>query len=186
MLWTVLLSLCDQHGDSPLLTACEKGHAAIVGKLIAAGADIEPRTRCVVLHSQFLCHRSLWAGMPWIVLLSLCHQFGHSPLLMACEKGHAAIVDKLIAAGADINAKNKVCCACIPSICAIAHCGLTCLGLCCLLSLCDQHDHSPLAYACMRGHTAIVDKLVAAGADIKAKYEVCCRRPRQMSPPTRN
>ena len=53
--------------------------------------------------------------MLWTVLLSLCDQLDHSPLLMACLNGRAAIVDKLIAAGADIDAKNIVCRSRIPS-----------------------------------------------------------------------
>ena len=35
-------------------------------------------------------------------------QNGRTPLYFACEKGHAAVVDALIAAGANLEAKDKV------------------------------------------------------------------------------
>ncbi|MDF2964615.1 MAG: serine/threonine-protein phosphatase 6 regulatory ankyrin repeat subunit C-like [Rickettsiaceae bacterium] len=66
---------------------------------------------------------------------------GATPLTLAAQNGHTTIVEKLLAAGADVNKAN------------------------------EKNGATPLIYAAEKGHTAIVEELVAAGADINKANE---------------
>ena len=66
-------------GIAPLFVACYLGHADVVERLLAGGANIET-------HSM--------GG-------------GTTPLSIACEEGHLDVVEMLMAAGAQIDAPNK-------------------------------------------------------------------------------
>ncbi len=46
------------------------------------------------------------AGLPWIHLTPFIHSFGASPLHLAAERGHSAIVRLLVSAGADLNIRD--------------------------------------------------------------------------------
>ena len=63
---------------TPLLAAAEKGHEAVMTRLIAAGADVN----------------KAWTND------------GATPLYMAAWRGHDAVVARLIAAGAGANKAN--------------------------------------------------------------------------------
>jgi outer membrane protein assembly factor BamB len=60
---------------------------------------------------------------------------GATPLALACDHGHDAVVETLIAAGADVNAKDSF------------------------------YRATPITWAIMRKHPTIVERLVKAGAD---------------------
>ncbi len=46
------LRMALQEGFTPLVVAAHKGHAAVIDRLIAAGADIESRTQVVHAHKR--------------------------------------------------------------------------------------------------------------------------------------
>ena len=96
-----------------LLKAATGGCHTEVRQLVACGADMAITGRC-----------------------------GWKPLHLAASGGHAAVVEKLLAAGAAVDAKDK-------------HGGET-----------------PLHRAASEGRAAVVEQLLAAGAAVDAKNEV--------------
>ncbi|OQR82780.1 hypothetical protein ACHHYP_15550 [Achlya hypogyna] len=76
----VVLNQANMFGSTPLMCASASGHSAIVGVLLAAGADVNIKTR-----------------------------YGSTALSKAAEAGHGVIVDQLLAHGASVteNALGK-------------------------------------------------------------------------------
>jgi predicted Fe-Mo cluster-binding NifX family protein len=68
------LNIADNHGQTPLHVACDKGHGSIVTMLIDGGAD-----------------------------LNVAKRDGQTPLHRACFFGHESVVRVLIDGGADLN-----------------------------------------------------------------------------------
>ena len=52
------------------------------------------------------------------------HQDKKTPLMRATEKGHVAVMECLLAHGADINARGYVCIDPIRALCDVKHCVL--------------------------------------------------------------
>jgi ankyrin repeat protein len=77
--------------------ACCEGHVEVVSTLLAAGAPLEA-------HDMVLCHSSKMVRLSLIV----CLQSGMTPLHRACLKGRVEVVPVLLAAGAKIEAIDKV------------------------------------------------------------------------------
>ena len=71
---------------NPLATASLHGRAAVVERLLAAGADVNGR------HTTFLGGK---------------HRVTCTPLMMAAWGGHAEIIERLLAAGADAGATDS-------------------------------------------------------------------------------
>ena len=71
---------------NPLATACLHGRAAVVERLLAAGADVNAR------HTTFLGGK---------------HRVTCTPLMMAAWGGHPQIIERLLAAGADAGATDS-------------------------------------------------------------------------------
>ena len=69
--------MVNRHGIAPLHRAAANGNAAIVKRLMAAGADANVATPA-----------------------------GETPLMMAARTGNAAAVEALIAKGAEVNARE--------------------------------------------------------------------------------
>ena len=99
-------------------------------------------------------------------------QNGFTPLHKAAWKGHQTVVTALIAAGADVNAKNNVrrCplrVAVLPAGCRMHLQSLSrdsplfSLSRRCLCWM--QYGDTPLILAAKQGHQAVVDLLKAAG-----------------------
>ena len=100
------------------------------------------------------------------------YQEGNTPLHCAAEKGHTAIVDTLLAHGADAKAVAKT--GWTPLHYAADE-GHTAIVHALLSKGADAkaveivQGHTPLHYAAGGGHNAIVDTLLAHGADAKAE-----------------
>jgi len=101
-----------QERDTPLLSACRRGALEVVDCLINHGADVNRVTR----------------SSPLV------------PIQLAAWKGHAAIVERLFRAGADINCNQG---------------GLWMIPA--------------LVLASQEGHVDVVDCLLSLGADTEAK-----------------
>ena len=98
-------------GGTALTEAASSGDIVLVRHLLAAGADLDARS-----------------------------YYGNTALMVAARRGHADIVDLLLAQpGIDINAKS------------------------------GRYSLTALAAAAQNGHAAVVRQLLAAGADVDAK-----------------
>ena len=130
--------LASQNGATPLHMAAQKGLAAVMDRLIAAGADVESRAQ--VPHARAsTCARTgtiartrarACTATHYTAFLSRAHlripcgptdrlacareraserlQDGSTPLLIASRNSHVEAVDRLIAAGGEINASDNV------------------------------------------------------------------------------
>ena len=99
------------YGETPLLMASKNGDLEVVQALLAAGANSEARERmCMVGIGRG--RRSRRGGIHEICEddVALCMQdpdmiFGMTPLIMASNQGHLEVVQALLAAGANKEAK---------------------------------------------------------------------------------
>jgi ankyrin repeat protein len=114
------------HGDSGLHLASEKGHVAVVGSLVDAGADVNaanvrsPDT-LVILHGQ-CCRMCLpqqggWVGARCVdACCTVCvgllcgagagQADGTTPIMYASRDGHVAVVAALVSRGANVSART--------------------------------------------------------------------------------
>ena len=150
--------------EDALYTACIHGHAAVVRRLIEAGADVANDSG----GDSFLC-AACEKGHTAVVeeLLTAGADVDDAqgkPLCDASEKGFADIVDRLVVAGADIDIKNGY-----PLLAACRN-NYTDVAERLIRAGANVHaeDDEALCYASENGNTNIVRRLVAAGADIEA------------------
>jgi ankyrin repeat protein len=108
-----LLNSPDQNQKTPLHLALECGHIDIARYLIELGADINLKDK----DKASPLHNASYLGNLEIVDLLLKKGAaslnegnfrGQTPLLYACEKGHADVVARLLDAGADIEARDAL------------------------------------------------------------------------------
>ncbi|KAK0108511.1 hypothetical protein ONS95_003314 [Cadophora gregata] len=136
------------YGQNALQAACAQGHASIVARLIAAGADVNaagdfnrPRTAlqiAAVAGNIEIVDMLLAAGADFNVPAAKYN--GRTALQAASEGGHLAVIEKLLKIEADVNAPGA------------RYGGLTALQASC----------SPTS------NIAAVRRLLATGADVNA------------------
>jgi len=116
----------DSELSTPLMTAVDQRNLEIVTLLLAAGCRVNA-------HERWTKYFSTWSDR----LLGPYANFdaGSSPLRIAAEIGHVAIVEVLLAAGADVNEVDV------------------------------HRLATPLRIAVEKGHAGVVRALLAAGAD---------------------
>ena len=134
----------NENGRSPLLRASVSGKIAVVKMLVEAGADV-----CVTDNEGDSCLTlAAWSEHTETVryLVGLkdvdvnhAENDGDTALHFAVQEGHGDVVQVLIDAGADLEAKNKD----------------------------DEQGRSPLLLASVEGHLDIVKMLVEAGAGVR-------------------
>ena len=126
-------------------------------------------------------------------------QDGSTPLHMAANNGHTAILEALVTAGAEVNVTDKVhippallfLSPCLPRVCGrgmVAEEAVRWYAI--HLAPTDgvkvwgvQHGWTPLIHAAANGLFAIVDALVAAGVDVNVQQKVGTFSPTSSAPP---
>ena len=131
----------DKRGVSPLEIASRGGHAAAVQWLLVKGVDVNsknsfPLTEAVYANQPHVVRILLNAG----VYINKVNELGYTALGTAVKKGNINIVQRLVAAGANVNTSGKS------------------LG-----------DESPLQMAAFEGNEALVTLLLSHGADVRAQ-----------------
>jgi ankyrin repeat protein len=128
-----VLTCLPQEGFTALLHACSRGHEKVVSVLLSAGASIEVQTKVrsgeestrIKLFSFHLC--SFQIGKK-------------TPLQFACDRGAVGMVSELLAAGAQIEARDSV-----SELGSVSVCLNDSLSL-------QYPGFTPLHHACFRGH----------------------------------
>ena len=103
----------DAKGWTALMHATRKdrGYSAIIELLIESGAEVDAVTptrrhgfeQCVLQRTRKSCRTDYSAQVP---MSTQKIKAGWTPLICACFNGHTPIVKLLLAAGADVNAKD--------------------------------------------------------------------------------
>ena len=129
-------------GETPLMTAARAGNADAVGRLLAAGADVDAATREGAYGAQ-------------------------TALMWAVAQKHPAVVEVLLAHGADVNARSTTFTETVKTISTYANYGLQCVPRDeCYITEVPSGGFTPLLFAARVGDLASARLLVAAGADV--------------------
>lgn len=148
----VALSACDEDGWTALHYAARRGDGDILALLVAAGAELEPRTGCALtpLHNAVIHHHRDAAER----LLDLgadpnaAGDVGVAPLHYAAREGDLDMLRCLVHFRADVDAVDR------------------------------DTQHTALHMSCDRGHLRAVRLLINAGADVNKRDAKVCTRAR--------
>ena len=131
-------------GETLLMTASRAGNADLVGRLLDAGAEVDAATAAGAYGEQ-------------------------TALMWAVAQGHAAVVEVLLAHGADVGTRSTVFTETVKTIPTYANYGLQCVPREeCYITEVQSGGFSPLLFAARGGELASARLLVAAGADVNA------------------
>lgn len=163
---------------TPLILAAQKGNLVLVEALLHRGAD--PCAVGITGVSAVL--QASHFGHPQVLRMLLQHPKGArlvekanynntTPLMRACQEGHYQNVQLLLAAGANVNRRNRAHLTALLLASQRGHARI------CKLLLKHQAEldartpnHSTgLALACKRGHVDVVKVLVTAGCELSFK-----------------
>ena len=129
-------------GETPLMTASRTGNADVVSRLLAAGADVDDATEEGASGAQ-------------------------TALMWAVAQQHPAVVEVLLAHGADVNARSTTFTETVKTISTYANYGLQCVPREeCYITEVRSGGFTPLLFAARVGDLASARLLVAAGADV--------------------
>ena len=151
----------------PLRRICASICAAVLVIALSAWADeIHDAVQGGDLEKvkALLLHHAEWLNSP--------DQNNKTPLLLALESGHAAIIKYLIGQGADINLKDKDKASPLHNAAFLGNLEIVDLLLNKGASSINEGNfrgQTPLLFACEKGHPEVVTRLLDAGADIEAR-----------------
>ncbi len=129
-------------GETPLMTAARTGNADVVGQLLAAGADVDAATEDGAYGAQ-------------------------TALMWAVAQKHPAVVEVLLAHGADVRARSTTFTETVKTIPTYANYGLQCVPRDeCYITDVRSGGFTPLLFAARVGDLASARLLAAAGADV--------------------
>ena len=129
-------------GETPLMTASRTGNPDVVGQLLAAGAAVDAATDEGAYGAQ-------------------------TALMWAVAQKHAAVVEVLLAHGADVHARSTTFTETVKTISTYANYGLQCVPRDeCYITEVRSGGFTPLLFAARVGDLASAKLLVAAGADV--------------------
>lgn len=158
---------------TPLIAAASLGHVGCCQALIAAGANVNAHIS-VPANTLFVAHARLRTS--YLTMYLPTHQHGRSVLCLAAQAGHHKVVQLLVAAGAELEPRQRV--QQSQSRCrqhaSPLHAALT-LCLACMLHNPPQGSHAhrtALALAAANGHHRCVRVLLKAGANKEAVNRV--------------
>ncbi|EPY89860.1 multiple ankyrin repeats, single KH-domain protein [Camelus ferus] len=122
--------------STPLMEASQEGHLELVKYLLAAGANVHATTAT-----------------------------GDTALTYACENGHTDVADVLLQAGADLD-KQEDMKTILEGIDPAKHQVRVAFDACANVNRATaNNDHTVVSLACAGGHLAVVELLLAHGAD---------------------
>ena len=129
-------------GETPLMTAARAGNADAVGQLLSAGADVDAATEAGTHGAQ-------------------------TALMWAVAQAHPAVVEVLLAHGADVHARSTTFTETVKTIPTYANYGLQCVPRDeCYITDVRSGGFTPLLFAARVGDLASARLLAAAGADV--------------------
>ena len=154
------------HGQTALMWAASERHADVVRLLLAAHADIRPRTKSWSQRVLLCCQ--LFEGD--IDGAAVVAKGGFTPLLFAAQGGDVESARLILAAGADVkDASPDGASALVIAL----HAGQTDMAVFLIDAGADVRSagagYTALHLAAVRGDLAIVQALLAHGADINAR-----------------
>ncbi|XP_063784310.1 ankyrin repeat and KH domain-containing protein 1 isoform X2 [Pseudophryne corroboree] len=125
--------------STPLMEAAQEGHLELVKYLLAAGANVHATTATGDTALTYACENG-HTDVAEVLLQAgadLEHESegGRTPLMKAARAGHLCTIQFLIRKGANINRATA------------------------------NNDHTVVSLACAGGHLAVVEQLLAHGAD---------------------
>ena len=98
----------NRFGDTAIMAAALGGHLAIVKKLQARGAEINPEGWTPLAYAASSGQVEVVRYLIEVgAKVDAASANGTTPLMMAARGGHAATIDLLLAKGADINHRNE-------------------------------------------------------------------------------
>lgn len=129
-------------GETPLMTAARAGNADVVARLLAKGAVVDAATGEGAYGAQ-------------------------TALMWAVAQKHPAVVEVLLAHGANVNARSSTFTETVKTISTYANYGLQCVPRDeCYITEVQSGGFTPLLFAARVGDLASARLLVAAGADV--------------------
>jgi ankyrin len=129
-------------GETPLMTAARTGNADVVGQLLEAGAAVDAATEEGAYGAQ-------------------------TALMWAVAQKHSAVVEVLLAHGADVHARSTTFTETVKTVSTYANYGLQCVPREeCYITEVRSGGFTPLLFAARSGDLASARLLVAAGADV--------------------
>lgn len=171
-----LLDARAETGESAILLSIYYGHTAIRDLLLACGAELNIFEASAA--GQLARLEALEKSAPGAIK-TFSHD-GFTPLHLAAFFGQKAMVDFLLARGADVNATSKNASALRAIHSAVAHRGDPAVALAIAkalvaagaeINLAQQGGWTPLHAAAFHGHAPLVEFLLAHGADVHLKAD---------------
>lgn len=168
----------DPDGQTPLVRAAYGNHVEVAEVLVAAGADVNRKDRSE--QSAYLIATSEVGDDPRLLELTLGHgadvraldSWRGTGLIRAAHRGYPRIIERLLAAGCPVDHVNRLGWTALHEAIILGDGSARYLEVVRQLvaagadvDLASGRDRvRPLTHARARGHTAIADLLVAAGA----------------------
>eukprot|EP00961_Rhodomonas_salina_P110779 1490801-Rhodomonas_salina.4 len=100
--WSMCVTTCSgQDGKSPLAFASESGREEVVRELVAGGADVHRKNSVRV-------HRLVLPDPDFGVIVLMVLKEGQTAVQLACLRGHAGVLEVLLAAGAEVTLESQL------------------------------------------------------------------------------
>jgi ankyrin repeat protein len=156
-----------ESGETPLMAAQYRGHRSLVDALVAFGVPLDIFAAAAIGHMEALETALRTPG----AVNSVAYD-GWTPLHLAAFFGHRAAAERLLAAGAELNAASRNALQNTPLHAAVAggHVDVSLLlveagaGV----NVPDAGGHTPFHIAAEGGYVPVVKALLARGADAHA------------------
>jgi ankyrin repeat protein len=156
------------QGETPLMAALYRGHIDFVDALLEAGTTLDVFAAAALGRTDVL--QELIAADPSLV--GAYAYDGWTPLHLAAFFGHRHVVERLIAAGADLNAisRNGLKNTALNAAIAGKHpdVAMLLIGAEADVTIADSGGYTPFHIAAEEGFVPVVKALLARGADAHA------------------